>query len=68
MGMSFLFLEWSESKVRIDQQFAEYLLENGIAAKTIESYVGDVKMFIEYLLDKGVSRGGRLKEVLHHQL
>ncbi|CAM3676897.1 hypothetical protein BRIN106911_24175 [Brevibacillus invocatus] len=27
------------------EEFERYLVENGIAAKTIESYVGDVKGF-----------------------
>ncbi|EJL41450.1 MULTISPECIES: site-specific integrase [Brevibacillus] len=32
------------------QQFTEYLVENGIAPKTIESYVGDVRAFSAYLV------------------
>lgn len=35
-------------------QFEQYLLENGIAPKTIESYVGDVRGFCEYLRQMGV--------------
>ncbi len=36
------------------QLFEQYLIENGIAPKTIESYVGDVRGFYEYLSGMGV--------------
>jgi integrase/recombinase XerD len=34
--------------------FEEHLMETGSASKTIESYVGDIKMFGEYIREKGV--------------
>ncbi|MGG3887346.1 tyrosine-type recombinase/integrase [Brevibacillus panacihumi] len=43
------------------QQFEEYLVENGIAPKTIESYVGDVKAFYAYLEGMGVEQLAGLK-------
>lgn len=42
-------------------QFEQYLVENGIAPKTIESYVGDVKGFAEYLAGMGVEDPADLK-------
>jgi len=42
-------------------QFEQYLVENGIAPKTIESYVGDVKGFAEYLAGMGVDDPADLK-------
>ncbi|WP_019121122.1 site-specific integrase [Brevibacillus massiliensis] len=42
-------------------QFEQYLLENGIAPKTIESYVGDVRGFCEYLRQMGVESETDLK-------
>jgi len=42
-------------------QFEQYLVENGIAPKTIESYVGDVKVFAEYLAGMGVENPADLK-------
>lgn len=43
------------------QQFEQYLVENGIAPKTIESYVGDVRGFAEYLAGLGVDDPADLK-------
>ena len=43
------------------QQFEQYLVENGIAPKTIESYVGDVKAFAAYLAGMGVENPADLK-------
>ncbi|EJL41458.1 site-specific recombinase XerD [Brevibacillus sp. CF112] len=42
-------------------QFEQYLVENGIAPKTIESYVGDVRGFCEYLRKMGVESETDLK-------
>jgi integrase/recombinase XerD len=42
-------------------KFEQYLLENGIAPKTIESYVGDVRGFYEYLRQMGVVNETDLK-------
>ncbi|MGG0937297.1 tyrosine-type recombinase/integrase [Brevibacillus centrosporus] len=42
-------------------EFERYLLENGIAPKTIESYVGDVKGFCVYLEGMGVEQPTDLK-------
>lgn len=42
-------------------QFEQYLVENGIAPKTIESYVGDVRGFYEYLAGMGVEETADLK-------
>jgi integrase/recombinase XerD len=38
----------------IAKSFEEHLMESGIAPKTIESYVGDVKMFGAYVREKGL--------------
>lgn len=43
------------------QQFEEYLVENGIAPKTIESYIGDVRAFCVYLEGMGVEQPTDLK-------
>ncbi|QQE74133.1 tyrosine-type recombinase/integrase [Brevibacillus composti] len=43
------------------QQFEEYLVENGIAPKTIESYVGDVRAFCAFLREMGVDQPTDLK-------
>ncbi|WP_280208834.1 site-specific integrase [Brevibacillus sp. AY1] len=43
------------------QQFEEYLVENGIVPKTIESYVGDVKAFCVQLEGMGVEQSTGLK-------
>lgn len=43
------------------QQFEQSLVENGIAPKTIESYVGDVKAFCAFLSGMGVSDPGDFK-------
>ncbi|RNB90216.1 integrase [Brevibacillus nitrificans] len=43
------------------QHFEQYLVENGIAPKTIESYVGDVKAFCVYLEGMGVEQPTDLK-------
>lgn len=47
--------------VDVIQQFEQYLVENGIAPKTIESYVGDVKAFCVYLEGMGVEQPTDLK-------
>jgi len=43
------------------QQFEQSLIENGIAPKTIESYVGDVRSFCVFLTGMGVSDLGDFK-------
>jgi integrase/recombinase XerD len=43
------------------EEFEQYLMENGIAPKTIESYVGDVKGFCVYLEGMGVEQPTDLK-------
>jgi|GEM_PF-2964960 len=43
------------------QQFEQYLVENGIAPKTIESYVGDVRAFADFLAPMGVDQPTDLK-------
>lgn len=45
----------------IEKQFEQYLFENGIAPKTIESYVGDVVMFNQYLREQGVREIQQIK-------
>jgi integrase/recombinase XerD len=37
------------------ERFEQYLMEQGMAAKTIESYVGDVRGFYQFLAGKGVT-------------
>ncbi|WP_409176061.1 site-specific integrase [Brevibacillus fortis] len=43
------------------KEFEQYLVENGIAPKTIESYVGDVKGFCTFLQGMGVEQPTDLK-------
>ncbi|WP_232697862.1 tyrosine-type recombinase/integrase [Brevibacillus daliensis] len=43
------------------EEFEQYLVENGIAPKTIESYVGDVRAFSVYLIEMGVEQLTDLK-------
>ncbi|CAM3676135.1 hypothetical protein [Brevibacillus invocatus] len=43
------------------QQFEEYLVENGIVPKTIESHVGEVKAFGVFLEGMGVEQSTGLK-------
>ena len=43
------------------EDFKISLIEDGKSAKTIESYVGDIKAFIEFLGDKGVEFNGTLQ-------
>ncbi|ELK39872.1 integrase [Brevibacillus agri BAB-2500] len=47
--------------MNVIQQFEEYLVENGIAPKTIESYVGDVRAFCAFLREMGVDQPTDLK-------
>ncbi|MCM3625535.1 tyrosine-type recombinase/integrase [Brevibacillus borstelensis] len=47
--------------MEVIQQFEEYLVENGIAPKTIESYIGDVRAFCVYLEGMGVEQPTDLK-------
>lgn len=42
-------------------EFEQHLVENGIAPKTIESYVGDVKAFCVFLKEMGVEQPMDLK-------
>ncbi|MED4586997.1 hypothetical protein P9578_30140 [Brevibacillus choshinensis] len=35
------------------EEFEQYLVENGIAPKTIESYVGDVELGLQQLVYSG---------------
>lgn len=46
--------------IEILKDFENYLLEDGKRAKTIESYVRDVKELLNYLKDKGVIFDGTL--------
>ncbi|EST55346.1 integrase [Brevibacillus panacihumi W25] len=48
-------------RLEIIEKFEHHLIENGIAPKTIESYVGDVKGFAEYLTGMGVDNSADLK-------
>ena len=43
------------------EDFKISLIEDGKSAKTIESYVGDIKAFKEFLSSKGVEFNGNLK-------
>lgn len=43
------------------EEFEQYLVENGIAPKTIESYVGDVKGFFVFLQGMGAVQPTDLK-------
>jgi integrase/recombinase XerD len=47
--------------MEIVKRFEHYLLENGIAPKTIESYVGDVEKFNQYLKEQNVDSVEQLK-------
>ena len=46
---------------KVIEDFKISLIEDGKSAKTIESYVGDIKAFIEFLGDKGVEFNGTLQ-------
>ena len=46
---------------QVIEDFKISLIEDGKSAKTIESYVGDIKAFIEFLGDKGVEFNGILQ-------
>ena len=46
---------------QVIEDFKISLIEDGKSAKTIESYVGDIKAFIEFLGDKGVEFNGNLQ-------
>ncbi|MGE5661547.1 MAG: tyrosine-type recombinase/integrase, partial [Ignavibacteriales bacterium] len=50
-------------KVPIEVQFENYLLDSGIAPKTIESYTTDVHLFNTYLIEKGVKDMTELKRL-----
>jgi integrase/recombinase XerD len=39
---------------QLEKEFEEYLIENGITSKTIESYTTDVRLFNDYILLQGV--------------
>ncbi|MBU3097678.1 MULTISPECIES: tyrosine-type recombinase/integrase [Clostridium] len=45
---------------KLVSSFYEALLENGLAPKTIESYVGDIRSFVEWLESKGNIFTGKL--------
>lgn len=45
----------------IEAKFKQYLVENGIAEKTIQSYVGDVTLFNEYLREQGIGEIEKIK-------
>ena len=47
--------------MQLIEEFELFLLENGIAPKTIESYVGDVKAFCAFLTGMGVEQLADLK-------
>ena len=46
---------------KVIEDFKISLIEDGKSAKTIESYVGDIKAFIEFLGSKGVEFNGTLQ-------
>jgi integrase/recombinase XerD len=46
---------------QLEKEFEEYLTENGIALKTIESYTTDVRLFNEFIQEKGVQDIASLK-------
>ena len=45
----------------IEKEFEEYLIQNGIAPKTIESYTTDVRLFNDFIQEKGVKDIASLK-------
>jgi len=47
--------------MEVIQAFQQHLVEDGIAPKTIESYVGDVRAFAGFLAEMGVSNLAELK-------
>lgn len=46
---------------KVIEDFKMNLIEDGKSAKTIESYIGDIKAFIEFLASKGVEFNGILQ-------
>jgi len=46
---------------KIIQDFKRSLIEDGKSPKTIESYIGDIKVFKEFLGSKGVEFDGTLQ-------
>jgi integrase/recombinase XerD len=51
----------SETAERISGEFEEYLASDGKAAKTVESYIGDIRAFLRWLESKGSNFAGSLK-------
>jgi integrase/recombinase XerD len=46
---------------KLEKEFEEYLNQNGIAPKTIESYTTDVRLFNDYIQEQGVQDTACLK-------
>jgi len=46
---------------KVIEDFKISLIEDGKSAKTIESYIGDIRGFIEFLVSKGVKFNGTLQ-------
>ena len=59
----FLYKKFKEGKYvcKVIENFKISLVEDGKSAKTIESYVGDIKVFIEFLGSNGVEFNGTLQ-------
>jgi integrase/recombinase XerD len=53
--------EISSATEKIVAEFEEHLTADGKAAKTLESYVGDIRAFLQWLESKGNSFTGNLK-------
>ncbi|AKA70861.1 phage integrase N-terminal SAM-like domain-containing protein [Clostridium scatologenes] len=51
----------SEAAEKIVKEFEEYLVADGKAAKTLESYVGDIRAFLQWLESKDNTFAGVLK-------
>ena len=56
----FLCKKFKEGKdmCKVIEDFKISLIEDGKSAKTIESYIGDIRGFIEFLGSKGVEFNG----------
>jgi integrase/recombinase XerD len=51
----------SETAEKIVVEFEENLSADGKAAKTLESYVGDIRALLKWIETKGVAFDGKLK-------
>jgi site-specific recombinase XerD len=63
MGKDSIFLEKEivDARQTIEKEFEEYLIHNGIALKTIESYTTDVRFFNDFIQERGVKDIASLK-------